>query len=425
MVSKLVVQAVVAGVCVVLAACGSGELGEGGPSIIEKATPATPAGIANAQPVFRFAKISNGAYFYTGSVAEKDVILRDYPDFRCEGVAFYRTSDGSGTPVYRFANLRNGGYFYTASEAERDAVLQSRPDLRYEGTTFSVAGAVARGQPVYRLANLVNGAYLYTASQQEQQFAASLGTWRYEGEAFVGTPPPANLSVPAGGWCPAQPVPVSGPEGLFVGATSDGYGIQVLILENNEAYGMVTSGNILAGMVYASGSASGGNYVSNLARSYDFFSGQTLSGSLRASYTPNSAISGTFSSGSRSVGFSGAYVAPSVFNYQSPASLSSIAGSWSGFFSDGRSGVTTITSSGSFAAVTSGGCTMSGTIAPRPSGKNVFNVSVTFGPSPCLLARATVTGVALSGTSRPGVRTLAVAVTSPDRSLGAMFLAER
>lgn len=162
-----------------LVGCGSGdEPGMTGQSATptEKATMPTTSGVTNAQPVFRFAKISNGAYFYTGSVAEKDLILRSYPDFRCEGVAFYRTADDSGTPVYRFANLLNGGYFYTASTSERDVVQQTRPDLRYEGTTFSVSGPMAGSQSIFRLANLKNGAYLFTASQQEQQYALSLGT---------------------------------------------------------------------------------------------------------------------------------------------------------------------------------------------------------------------------------------------------------
>lgn len=201
-----------------LAGCGSGdESGTAGlnGTPTEKATTPTTSGVTNAQPVFRYAKISNGAYFYTGSIEEKNLILRSYPDFRCEGVAFYRTADDSGTPVYRFANLKNGGYFYTASTAERDVVIQTRPDLRLEGSTFSVSGPRAGAQAVYRLANLQNGAYLYTANPQEQQYAVNLGNWRYEGESFYGTPPPTSLAVPAGGWCPpSDPNPY--PAGNFI-----------------------------------------------------------------------------------------------------------------------------------------------------------------------------------------------------------------
>ncbi len=137
------------------------------------------------QPVFRFAKISNGAYFLTGDASEKEAILAGYPDFRYEGIAFYQRSDAAGQPVYRFANLTNGGYFYTASEQERESVVRGFPQFRFEGTSFSVGavdGAVAR--PVYRLANLSNGAYLFTGSAEERSFALGLGHWRDEGVAF-------------------------------------------------------------------------------------------------------------------------------------------------------------------------------------------------------------------------------------------------
>jgi Repeat of unknown function (DUF5648) len=135
--------------------------------------------------VYRFAKISNGAYFYTGSGVEAQTIINQYPDFRYEGAAFEQGSSQGGTPVYRFANLNNGGYFYTGSSVERDIVLRDYPHMRFEGSTFSVANSAdTAAQPVYRLANLVNGAYLYTLSAAERDYAVSLGIWRSEGTSF-------------------------------------------------------------------------------------------------------------------------------------------------------------------------------------------------------------------------------------------------
>jgi hypothetical protein len=91
----------------------------------------------------------------------------------------------AGTPVYRFANLSNGGYFYTGSAAERDATIANYPNMRFEGSTFSVAEPGTGGAlPVYRLANLNNGAYLYTTSPQERAAAVGLGFWRDEGISF-------------------------------------------------------------------------------------------------------------------------------------------------------------------------------------------------------------------------------------------------
>jgi hypothetical protein len=198
-----------------LAGCGSGDqapatTGVSAPSVPSPATaqtggedaqaPVTEKATAVPGPVYRFAKISNGAYFFTGSPAEKETILVSYPDFRYEGIAYLRTGDGTGQPVYRFANLGNGGYFYTASVAERDFVRNTRPDMRYEGSTFSVDGQTAVGSaPVYRLANLRNGAYLYTVDNAERQFAVGLGFWRDEGLSFYALPssayPNATASV--------------------------------------------------------------------------------------------------------------------------------------------------------------------------------------------------------------------------------------
>jgi Repeat of unknown function (DUF5648) len=135
--------------------------------------------------VYRFAKISNGAYFYTGNEEEVRLILANYPDFRYEGPVFEKSDAVSGQAIYRFANLRNGGYFFTGSAIERDIVLRDYPDFRFEGSTFAAAPENDQdASPVYRLANLRNGAYLYTLSPEERDYAVSLGIWRYEGSSF-------------------------------------------------------------------------------------------------------------------------------------------------------------------------------------------------------------------------------------------------
>ncbi len=148
-------------------------------------TPVTPDAVGTQ--VYRFAKLDNGQYFYTGNAAERDQINAGFPNFRFEG-AVYNAQDNWVTdynPVYRFANLSNGGYFYTASAAERDSVFSSYPNFRYEGATFFVPDAPSADTiPVFRLANLLTGGYLFTTSQAERSFAVSLGNWRDEGVAF-------------------------------------------------------------------------------------------------------------------------------------------------------------------------------------------------------------------------------------------------
>lgn len=156
------------------------------------------SGASSLQPVYRFAKISNGAYFFTGSKPEQEQIIAGFPDFRPEGVGFYAYADRAvGAPVFRFANLNNGGYFYTGSVAERDATVANYPNMRFEGSTFSVATPITpQAQPVYRLANLTNGAYLYTPSIQERDAAQALGFWRYEGVSFFAPGLPDTSTTP-------------------------------------------------------------------------------------------------------------------------------------------------------------------------------------------------------------------------------------
>lgn len=195
---KQAVVGLFAGLAVLLGGCSDpaqlAETAEGQANLQEKAV-FTPEKVPT---VYRFAKVSNGAYFYTGSEEEVRIILGNYPDFRFEGPAFEKEASAASVPVFRFANLLNGGYFFTGSAEERDIVLRDYPHMRFEGSTFSVASDTSDGTvPVYRLANLVNGAYLYTLSAAERDYAVSLGMWRFEGSTFKTANPDAfsGLSV--------------------------------------------------------------------------------------------------------------------------------------------------------------------------------------------------------------------------------------
>ena len=184
--------------------------------------------------VYRFAKISNGSYFYTGSDEEAQTIIKSYPDFRYEGPAFERDISGQGQPVFRFANLRNGGYFYTGSVEERDIVIRDYAHMRYEGSTYSVAPqGSSLSKPVYRLANLVNGAYLYTLSDAERDYAVSLGQWRFEGTSFRAPPgSPFDGKV----WKPGQAVEKDDFQltgSYSVGIDDDGNAIAVFSKQEN------------------------------------------------------------------------------------------------------------------------------------------------------------------------------------------------
>jgi hypothetical protein len=118
--------------------------------------------------------------------------------------------------------------------------------------------------------------------------------------------------------------------------------------------------------------------------------------------------------------------ADATYNYDTPAQLADVQGSWTGAFSTGDTGVVTVQANGSFSSTTSAGCSFTGTATPRASGKNVFNISLTFGPAPCLLPNVSGSGVALASRAAGGnPAALIVMATTNDRSAAAIYLALR
>jgi hypothetical protein len=207
-----------------LAGCGSGNTDIAAVGASGSAT-AAPDGVSEKAvgslvPIYRFARISNGAYFYTSSSAEANTVRTTNTDFRYEGVAFNGYSSG-GQTVFRFANLINGGYFFTASVAERDSVLVHpiySKQFRLETATFQVAlDNDTAALPIYRIANRNNGAYLYTLSLPEVNYAVNtLAIWNDEGLKFKVPAATPSLATFAGRYA-----------GTYSGAESGTFDVQV------------------------------------------------------------------------------------------------------------------------------------------------------------------------------------------------------
>jgi hypothetical protein len=149
-------------------------------------------------------------------------------------------------------------------------------------------------------------------------------------------------------------------------------------------------------------------------------------GTISATYDANAkTISGSVASTAGNVGFTGGPIAGSLYNYSAGASLSTIAGAWSLTELTGESLAVNVASNGSFTAASSGGCSFSGTMAPRASGKNVFNVSFTFGAAPCALAGQSATGMAVAYPITGGRTQLLVAAVEGTRQYGAAAFGTR
>jgi hypothetical protein len=210
-----------------------------------------------------------------------------------------------------------------------------------------------------------------------------------------------------GGGSSTTPTTSGTAEGLWSGTSSNGYGVAVLILENAETWGIYYSGSTIWGALYGTSTGSGTTF--NATGTDFYFATRTSSaGSLTGTVIAGQTINATSSNTGTSVSLS--------YNntYNTPANLANAAGSYVGW------GVTkstlaqtvrfTVTSSGAISA-SEPGCSVSGTLSTRASGKNVYNVSTTFTGNQCALGNGvTTTGVATldstSGVNRLFVMTL-------------------
>lgn len=213
--------------------------------------------------------------------------------------------------------------------------------------------------------------------------------------------------------------------GTLTGSTSSAF--QMLVLENGEywaLYGTSTpSAFFVAGFIQGSGTSNNGSFTSSNARDFGF--APSVSGTVSASYTATPTIAGTVSSSQGNVGFSGGAIAGSLYNYNTPATLPTVAGVWSLTEISGEGLALNVATNGTFTAASTLGCNFSGTIAPRPSGKNVFNVTLTFGAAPCALPGTAATGIAVAYPLANGTTQLVVAVTEGTRTYGAAAFGTR
>lgn len=230
-----------------------------------------------------------------------------------------------------------------------------------------------------------------------------------------------------GGATVAASTTVASPQGVYQGTFSSGGTHHTLILENNQfytIYGSTVAGAFtVEGFLQGNGNASGGNFTATDVKDATA-AGQLLTGSLSATYTASNSLSGTLTEGGNTVNFTGAGVVASVYDYNAPAGLNDIAGIWNTTSLQGYASTFNIAASGAFTA-TSGACDFSGSFKPRASGKNVFDVTMTFGPAPCILAGQTLTGIGIDFMLNNGKRQLMIAELDATRTSSAGFFGAR
>jgi len=219
--------------------------------------------------------------------------------------------------------------------------------------------------------------------------------------------------VPAGGTA----------EGAYGGGLIGGAepAFRMLVLENGEIWalpGFMSSGNLVfTGFLQGSGLYSGTTLNSTNLRDFRFV--PAVAATTSASFNAQAGtISGTVVSSQGTVTFSGGPITDIPFDYNQPATMDKIRGVWSLTSNTNDRIALTVMDSGDFTATSILGCRFAGRVVPRSSGKNVYNVSLTFGSAPCLIPGQSMTGIALLNRVPNGQTQLTVGGVNADRTVG-------
>jgi len=185
-------------------------------------------------------------------------------------------------------------------------------------------------------------------------------------------------------------------EGLWLGSTNNSRTVTALVLDDATFYVFYSaSGNpaVIAGVVQGSGNSDNGNFSSTNVRDFNVEASSVLTPTFSATYQPSQSLKGTITyTPGGAVTFTGTFNT----SYDSTPSLAALAGTFTGRVAALRgaeNASVVINGTGTISGSGTSGCTVSGTVTPRAHG-NVFNVSLTFGAAPCILANQTSTGAA-------------------------------
>lgn len=200
------------------------------------------------------------------------------------------------------------------------------------------------------------------------------------------------LLAACGGGGGGAPPPSVTAEGLWKGADAAGSTVTLLVLGSGETWGVaIAPSGAVTGALHgntASGSATLTGSGQNLSMASHTVTALTYSGT----FVPQSSIQVTTSAGSS---FSGVYQTI----YSQPASLAAASGRFLGAGVSASSPVqfaqVNLSPSGAITVQAVQGCAATGTATPSPSGKVIFDVTLTFTGSACALGNgAAAQGIA-------------------------------
>jgi hypothetical protein len=206
--------------------------------------------------------------------------------------------------------------------------------------------------------------------------------------------------------------------GTLTGSTSSEF--QALVFPNGDFWSLYgyDAGSIfyVDGFVQGSGASNNGTFTASNLRDFGF--APAIQARMTASYnTVAKTINGTSTYDGQMVQFSGGPIPGSLYRFDTPATLGTVAGHWDTVSTTG-SMVSINISAGGTMTLSDNGCTGSGSITPHASGKNAFSVVMTFGGAPCVIPNQTVTGIAVAYPLSTGQTQVIAAATNSARTLG-------
>lgn len=213
-------------------------------------------------------------------------------------------------------------------------------------------------------------------------------------------------------------VPVGAYSGTLNGSASPAF--QMYVLDDGtfwSPYGVSNANSFqVRGFAQGAGVFRNGSFTSTDEKDFRFSPPDP--GVVSGTYTTAHAISGTVTYPDAVVTFSGDTIAASTYTYDTPALLSAIAGSWTISMLNGESANISISNTGMIGGVSASGCNFTGSATPSTSGKNIFNVSLAFGLSPCVLPSQNVKGIGVLTALASGQHQLIIMATDTARAHG-------
>lgn len=221
-------------------------------------------------------------------------------------------------------------------------------------------------------------------------------------------------------------------EGAYAGTlrtgTSSANAFTGLVLENGEMwtlYGTLGSSGVLAvtGFIQGPGSDRDGTYTASDVT--DFSSRPLVTGSVSAQYDARAqTLRGTYSADGSTMALEGSAIGGD-YRYDTPAVQASVTGNWTLATLSGDTLAIQVAPDGAITPANRGGCSFSGSLVPRVTGKNVFDVSLAFGAAFCEQADKAFYGVAVSYKLSGGPQQLILAGLDKDRKTGLAAVGSR